>query len=119
MNWKRFCMQAGACAVCIAPPLIATLNSFPLFIERSSSATVSGLSLILFICCSMPLVKLAGKHINSPASPVLWIVVFAISTMMKNIIDEVCMISLIGLCSGGASFFLFKFTDKKFPKDKG
>lgn len=86
--------------VAALPPFIVTLKFFPLWIEASPGATISGVAVLAFIVCMIPMWrKLAEwkKYIFSASMPVFWIVMGAVFYFLQNIASSMVYISLAGL----------------------
>ena len=109
-------LTALGALLCIAPPAVATLCYFPVWVEKSSSATVSGLSLILILISIIPLFRIIKEHIASPSITLIWVIVCVFCIAFKSIIDQILVISFVGALSSIAGTIVFKARDK--VKDK-
>ncbi len=87
------------CAVCldVFVPLAATFVQFPIWVERSSEATMSGLFLVLALVSALPFLKQIKAYFKSPSVWVIWIVLFALFVCLKNIIDEMIVVCFAGM----------------------
>ena len=101
------------CAVCISvgAPLIATLTQFPLWIERSSEATISGIFVLFALLSSVPLFKYFTRLVKSPAAPLVWGVILVSLYALRTIVDEMIVISIAGLVSNCIGWIMFKIAD--------
>lgn len=99
-------------ALDVAAPLIATLTQFPVWIENSAEATVSGIVLILTFLCCIPFIKQITSFIKTPSVPVLWLVVFIMLTLLNNIIDQMIIVCFVGVISNTVGTFIYKIGDK-------
>ena len=117
-NKKILTLSIVGGALCIAPPAIATLAYFPLWVSKSSATTVSGLSMILVLISIVPIFKMLKEHLKTPAAPVLWAVVLGIAVLFRSIIDQVLVISFVGTISSVAGFLVFKVRDGMKEKQK-
>ena len=97
--------------LCIAPPVVATLTFFPLWISTSSATTVSGLSMLLILVCIVPIFRLIKEHVKTPSAPLVWVAILIIAVMFRSIIDQLVIISFVGVVSSLAGFFIFKYRD--------
>ena len=111
-------LTALGALLCIAPPAVVTLCYFPLWVEKSSSATVSGLSLILILISIIPLFRIVKEHISSPSAPVVWLLVCLFCFAFKSIIDQILVISFVGAVSSVAGMFIFWARDKGEKKEE-
>lgn len=111
-------LTALGALLCIAPPAVVTLCYFPLWVEKSSSATVSGLSLVLILISIIPLFRIVKEHISSPSAPVVWLLVCLFCFAFKSIIDQILVISFVGAVSSVAGMFIFWARDKGEKKEE-
>jgi chromate transport protein ChrA len=106
-------LTALGALLCIAPPAVVTLCYFPLWVEKSSSATVSGLSLILILISIIPLFRIIKEHIASPSITLIWIIVGVFCIAFKAIIDQILVISFVGALSSIAGTIVFRVRPKE------
>ena len=92
----------------VGAPLVATLTQFPVMIERSAGATVSGLFVMFALLSGIPLVKHFGKSIKTPSMPVALSICFIALLALRSIIDEVIIVCAVGAISNFAGAFLYK-----------
>lgn len=111
-------LTALGALLCIAPPAVVTLCYFPLWVEKSSSATVSGLSLILILISIIPLFRIIKEHIASPSITLIWIIVGVFCIAFKSIIDQILVISFVGALSSIAGTIVFKARPKGDKQEK-
>lgn len=93
-------------ALCIVPPLIATLDQFPLMTTEGKWSTIV---IVGGALCFVPLFKHVKALLRSPSAWVMWGVIFAVCALIRPLIDEFWIISLIGFASsalGGVCFLL-------------
>ena len=109
MNITRGKVIKGA-AVCIdvAAPLVATLSQFPVWVEKSSEATVSGLFLVFAFLSCIPFWKQIKQYIKSPSAIVVWAVFLVLFIAVRNIADEIIFVSMVGLASNLFGAGLYK-----------
>lgn len=105
---KRQTLKAIALALDVGGPLVATMTQFPLWIERSSEATVSGLFLFFAILSAVPAYKAARRMLRSPSAPIMWLILFVFLIALQAIISEMVIIAFVGLISNTIGFVLFK-----------
>ena len=92
----------------VAAPLAATVSQFPLWIERSSSATVSGLFLLFAFLSCIPFWRQIKAFMKSPSAPLLWSVLFVLFLALRNIVDEMLIVCLVGALSNLIGTGLYK-----------
>ena len=108
---KAKLIKGGALMLDVGAPLIATFTQFPVWVERSAEATVSGMFLMFAILCSVPLLKSAGNLLKSPSAPIIWGLMLAVLVSLRNIVDEMIVISFVGLVSNVVGLGLYKIGD--------
>lgn len=90
------------------PPALATLFYFPLFRAGGGRAMLSGFVLLLLLFCALPLCRLIGRKLASPAVWQLWLFAFLLFLLLANIADEMIIISFFGLCGNLVGSYFFK-----------
>lgn len=108
---KRRILKASAIAIDVGAPLIATLTQFPIWIERSSEATVSGIFLVFALLSVVPLFRYFKALVKSPSAPLMWGILLAFLYAMRVIIDEMIVISFVGLVSNALGWVLFRWAN--------
>ena len=100
-------LKATAIGIDVAVPLVVTLKQFPLWVEQSAEATMSGLCLVLIGLSILPFLKQLKEYFKSPSAWVVWTIIFAILTLLKNIINQILIVSFAGLCSNIVGAFIY------------
>ncbi len=90
-------IKGCAVAVDVAAPLAATLTQFPLWVEQSSEATMSGLFLIFAFLSCLPFIKQIEAYFKSPSVWVVWVVLFVLFICLRNIINEMIVVCFVGM----------------------
>ena len=108
---NRRILKASAIAIDVGAPLIATLTQFPIWIERSSEATVSGIFLVFALLSVVPLFRYFKALVKSPSAPLMWGILLAFLYAMRVIIDEMIVISFVGLVSNVLGWVLFRWAN--------
>lgn len=109
---KRRLLKDTALLIDVGAPLAATMNYFPIWIERSAESTVSGLFLFFAILCAIPLLRYFKRFIKSPSAPVMWGLLFAIFLALRSILDEMVVISFVGFVANIIGLALFKYAER-------
>lgn len=113
---KYTVFTALALAVSILPPLVATGMQFPVWIEQSAEATVSGSVVFLAILCFVPLYKKILTVLKSPSAPIMWMIFTLVMAVLQSIAREMFIIGVIGTISNFAGWAIFAYR-KKFKKE--
>ena len=116
INWKKTAFTIIGLIFCIIPPIVATLHYFPLWIETSTEATISGIGLLLLLISVIPIFKILKKYIKSPAIPFVWFILWIVTDVISNIIFQVENILLIGMISNLIGWIIFKIRDRVYHK---
>lgn len=101
-------IKGAALTIDVAAPLIATICQFPVWVEKSSSATISGVFLVFAFLSCLPFLNQIKTWLKSPSVPVLWCVFLILFTLLRNIIDQMWIICLVGVISNCAGSLLYK-----------
>ena len=111
-------LHISALVVDIVPPLVATLTQFPVWVEHSSEATISGIVLLLAFICCLPFIKQIIAYFKSPSIPVVWAIIYIALVMLQSIINQMVIVSFIGLIANVIGAALYKWGDSYNAKDK-
>ena len=109
-------LQIAGYALCVLPPVLATLEFFPLWVTNGEKG-LSALSLLLLAVSAVPLWRAYRRYVKNPSALLLWLALFLSLTAFRSIIDEIRCIALIGLASATPGtlcfFFAKRIKDKK------
>lgn len=101
-------IKAVALLFDILPPLIATIAQFPIWVETSAEATISGIVIVLSFISVIPLLKHIKSFLKSPSIPILWLIGFILLKVMQSIIDEIVVVCFVGLISNLIGAIIYK-----------
>ena len=110
-------LKALALTIDISAPLIATLTQFPVWIEQSAEATVSGVVLLLAFLSCVPFFKQIKGFLKSPSAPIMWLIIFVMLTLLDNIIDQMIVVCFVGTISNAIGTFIYKIGEKISGKE--
>lgn len=108
---KGKCIRAAAMVLCVGAPFGATISQFPIWIETSDKATVSGLFLVMAFLSCLPFIKKIKEYFKSPASWVVWTIVLAAFVAIRNIINQMIFVCIVGLSANLIGMMMFKIGD--------
>ncbi len=114
---KRRLLKALALFIDVGAPLAATVTQFPIWVERSAGATVSGLFVVFLLLSAIPLFKHFKRFLKNPSAPLMWGLIFGFLAALHTIIDEMLIISMVGLVSNLVGWVLFKLAGKGESKE--
>ena len=95
-DFVKYLLHILGFSLCILPPLLATLNYFPLWIERGGQHALAGGTALLLALCMLPLYKYIGRILRSAASYTVWLIIFVIFFSLSRIAEEMTVISFMG-----------------------
>ena len=105
-------IKATAVTIDVAVPLAATLGQFPVWVEKSSEATMSGLFLIFAFLSCLPFIKQIKSFIKSPSVWVVWIIFFVLFVCLRNIIDQMIVVCFFGMISNLIGAGIYKIGER-------
>ena len=105
-------IKTSALVVDVAAPLAATLSQFPVWVDKSSTATISGLFVVFALLSAIPLIRVIKQYLKSPAAWLIWTVITVFVIALRNIIDQMAIICLIGLVANLIGAGLHKIGEK-------
>ena len=111
-------IKGSAIALDVGAPFVATLTQFPVWVERSSEATVSGLFLIFAFLSAIPFWREIKKWMKSPSAPILFTVLAIIFIVLRNIIDEMVIVFAVGAVANWCGAGIYKIGGV-FEKERG
>lgn len=100
------------------PPAVASLCYFPLWREAGSDVAISGIAAILLTASFIPILKLLKNKLKSPASWVIWLIMFLVFFILSKVADQMVVISFAGLLGNLLGLALFSLS-KKIGKREG
>jgi hypothetical protein len=111
-------IRYAATALCVGVPFAATLTQFPIWIYKSSEATVSGTFLLFAMLSALPFIKQIIAYFKSPAVWVVWCVLLVSLILLRNIIDEMIIVCMAGAPANIVGMFIYKIGKHIEDKDK-
>lgn len=105
--------------VATVAPLVATASQFPVFVEKSADATLSGV--FILVCCvvAVPLLlyvkRLRANNsqiVKPPTALTFWILVLVGCLALEAIITQFKIIALAGIGGASVAEILFKSAKK-------
>lgn len=113
---KSRALKACGLGVDVGAPLIATLSQFPIWVEKSTAATVSGLFLVFALLSVIPLFNWLKKKFSAPSIKLVWTILFVVIYAMRAIIDQMLLITFVGMLSAYIGDVLYSLGEK-YDKD--
>ena len=113
---KHLIMTGIALLVSVIPPFVTTLYYFPLWVETSAEATLSGTVCVLGLLCLIPFGKYLVQLMRSPSAPIVWGVFTAVMFIMRSIAAQMFVVGVVGTVSNIVGTALFKYARMLAPK---
>lgn len=111
-TFVKLALHILALSLCVLPPALATVFYFPLWRERGGLAMLSGGAVLLLTLAALPLFKLITEKIRSAASFVLWGIVFILFFCLREICDEMTVISFFGFIGNILGALVFRIAKR-------
>ena len=103
---KALLLRILGLAVCIVPPSLSALEYFPI-VKGSAGKSLSTVGIIALVICAIPLWKNIKAFLRSPSAWKFWLVALILCSMCRAVVDEIFVISAIGLPSGLLGALIF------------
>lgn len=100
-------------ALCTLPPAICTLLYFPTWQSAGGGRAFSGVCAFFVVISALPLYKWLKALFRSPASYVVWTLIFIFCFLFSRIAEEATVISFVGAVSNLAGAVLFRIAKKR------
>lgn len=107
--------KISALVLDVGAPLAATISQFPVWVDRSAGATVSGLFVLFAFLSAIPFLKQIKAYFKSPSAWVMWCIIFVLLVALRAIIDEILVICAIGALANVIGAGLHKIGDHYDP----
>ena len=114
-------IKAVAVIIDVLGPFIATLTQFPVWIDKSAEATMSGLFVVFAALSVIPLLRQIKAFIKSPSVWVIWVVLFVFFIALQSIISEmlvVCFWGMVANIVGAGVYKLGEYIGSHPDKDQ-
>lgn len=96
----------------IAPPTVATLSFFPLWLGTGGTKIASGFVLLLCVIAHAPLIKGFKRLLKSDASYLMWLIIFLLFLLLEAIAFEMTVISFTGFIGNLIGAIFFKLSER-------
>ena len=110
-------LKGGALALDVGVPLAVTLSYFPLWVEKSSEATVSGIAVVFALLSLIPVLRVLKKRMESPAVWMVWTLLAVTLIVLNKIIDQAVVIAVFGAASNSIGAVIYKVGDRIEKKE--
>ena len=94
---KGLIMYYTGLVLSILAPFIATLTQFPVWTEQVDPKQVSAMFIVMAVVCAVPLLNHFKQALKSPSAIAVWVFLFIVTWGMKQIVNQIMIIALVGL----------------------
>lgn len=81
---------------------------FPMWVNKGSEATVSGVFVVLALLSLIPILLVFKQKIKTPAVWVMWVILFIALWGLYQIIEQMLVVAAVGAVSNAAGAGLYK-----------
>lgn len=113
---KLICL--AAILLDVGAPLIATITYFPVWVEQSAAATVSGMFVFLALISAVPLFRIVKEKLKSPSAWMIWFILFVLFWALESIVSEVKIIAFVGFISNAVGTFVYRYGSRLDEREK-
>lgn len=92
----------------VGAPLAATCAYFPMWVQKGSDATISGIFVVFALLSLIPAILVFKQKIKTPAVWVMWVILFSLLWGLYQIIEQMLVISAVGAISNAAGAGIYK-----------
>ena len=104
-------VNASSTLLCVATPIATACTQFPIWVQKSDEATISGLVLVvLFIAC-IPFYKYIKNYMKSPSAAVVWTALAVVFTLMQQIINQMLIVTYVAAGANIVGTGMYKIGD--------
>lgn len=100
-------IKGSALCIDVGVPLAATISRFPIWVEESAEASMSGLFLVFAFLSCLPFLKQIREYFKSPSAWVVWVILFALFVSLRNIIDQMVVVCFAGAVANVIGAFIY------------
>ena len=105
-------IKFSALVLDVGAPLAATISQFPVWVNRSAGATISGMFVIFAFLSAIPFIREIKAYFKSPSAWIMWIIIFVALAALRAIIDEIIVICAIGALANVIGAAVYKIGDR-------
>lgn len=110
-------IKVSALVLDVGAPLAATISQFPIWVEKSAGATISGLFVLFAFLSAIPFLKQIKTYFKSPSAWVMWLIIFGALFALRAIVDEMVLICAVGAIANGFGAGLYKIGEHFDPSN--
>jgi len=99
--------------LCTLPPAVCTVLYFPMWQTAGGGRAFSGVCAFFVIISALPLYKALKALFRSPASYLVWTLIFLFCFLFSRIAEEATVISFVGAVSNILGAVLFRIAKRR------
>ena len=112
---KRLLLRVLGLALCVAPPALAALEHFPLWLGDGKRA-FSAFALLLLVLCLLPLWRQIKRLLASPSLWAFWLLLWLFLSLFAPLIEGLTAIAFMGFLGGVPGAVCLRLADKQAEK---
>ena len=111
-------IKSFAIGVDVGVPFVATLTQFPVWVEQSSEATMSGLFLLFAFISCLPFIRQIKQYFKSPSVWSVWTIILVFLICLRNIIDQMVIVCFWGMLANIIGAGIYKYGNIIYEKEE-
>ena len=100
-------IKDSALCIDVGVPLAATISRFPIWVEESAEASMSGLFLVFAFLPCLPFLKQIREYFKSPSAWVIWTLLFILLAALRSILDQMIVVCFAGAVANVIGAFIY------------
>ena len=100
-------IKGSALCIDVGVPLAATLSRFPIWIEESAEASMSGLFLVFALLSCLPFLRQIREYFKSPSAWVIWTLLLILLEALRSILDQMIVVCFAGAVANVIGAFIY------------
>ena len=113
---RHLVMRVAAFLISIVPPIWAVCEYYPIWQAQDSTVAFGSGAFLVCLIVAVPLWRLIGKKIKTPAPFILWILAFLACFALNKVLDSLQAITFWGAISNSVAAIIY-YIDKIINKE--
>ncbi len=104
----KICLRVLGLFLSTVPAAVAVLEHFPIWIGAGIRPALSAMSVIMLALAAVPLKRVIARYLESPSAWMLWLVIWAITSLLAGIIESIASIALVAFVGNALGAVCFR-----------
>ncbi len=100
----------------VAPPALCTLAYFPIYEHTAPTKLLSLGALLLLVLSFLPIIRICTARLRTPSATAIWLIIFLLFYTMRQIADEMIVISFFATLGNLLGSVFFKLSARRADK---